>query len=192
MTTEDASARIYAHLLQIPTGAPAGMAASGLRLTAVERDRTWLLTLGGDEEVLRAEVGAQGGRLLEVEDVSDLDGAHAEVAALVEFDGPRSPEQVAADRFATRERVAPAARQVPGTCGAICLRGEDGAYVAVAFARTEQVLEAASRTILSTPLLSGEDPELLGGPDRWTACRVEGTEHLAALADLSLLAGRPS
>ena len=192
MTTQDAPDRIYAHLLQLPTGTSRDATAAALRLTALEGDAAWLLTLGGDAEALRAEVSARGGRLLEVEDVSDLDGAHAEVAALVEFDGPRSPVQAAADRFATRERVGPAARQVPGTGGAICLRGEDGAYVAVAFAQSEQALDAASRTILSTPLLAGEDPTLLGGPDRWTACRVEGAEHLTAMTDLSRLAGRPS
>lgn len=102
-------------------------------------------------------------------------------AAVVEFDGPRDAVQVAADRRASRERIAPAALQVDGALGALVLRAPDGAMVTVAFADSHASLEASSRAILSTPLLPGEDPALLGGPDRWTACHVVGDDVAAVL-----------
>lgn len=97
-------------------------------------------------------------------------------AAVVEFDGPRDAAQVAADQRASRERVGPAAMQVQGTLGALVLRGGDGAMVTVAFADSPATLDASSLVIRSTPLLPGENPALLTGPQRYTTCQVVGDD----------------
>lgn len=187
---------LIAHVERLAPGSsptpPSRDAVACCVLTAVETDAAWRLTLWDDPGAARFQAArSPGGRLFEVSDVTDLDRDSHAVAALVEFDGPRTPAQVAADRFASRQRVAPAAAEVHGTGGAIRLRGKDGSVVVVALAESVAVLEAASRAILSTPLLPGEDPELLGGPDRWTACRVDGGAALtAALATAA--AGHPA
>lgn len=163
-----------AYLLPFPSPgsteveAPAGATAS-CRLDA-GNGSGWLLALTDDEAAPY--------------DVEQLDGhphGAGTSAAVVEFSGPRDAAQVAADRRASRERVAPAALQVAGALGAVVLRAADGGMVTVAFADSPASLEASSRTILSTPLLPGEDPALLGGPDRYTLCQVVGDDVAAVV-----------
>jgi hypothetical protein len=156
---------VHASLLPLTAGsnpAPPPGALASCRLDGDEA--AWLL-------VLTEESPGAG---YEVEDLFGPVAGTATRAAVTEFDGPRDAAQVAADRRSGRERVWPAAAQVEGTCGAVALRGGDGAMVVVAFAESQAALEAASRAILSTPLLPGEDPALLRGPDRYTACSVVG------------------
>lgn len=161
-----------AHLLAFPTGGtvdpPAGATAT-CRLDAADGSG-WLLALTDAEDAPFV--------------VEQLD-AHrhgvATSAAVVEFDGPRDDAQVTADRRASRERVSPAAMQVPGVLGSVVLRAGDGAMVTVAFGDSPGALEAGSRAILSTPLLPGEDPALLGGPQRYTSCQVVGDDAAAVL-----------
>jgi hypothetical protein len=163
---------VHAHLLPVPVGgdvvAPADATAS-CRLRAADGSG-WLLALTD---------GATAP--YEVEHVDGRSYGSGTSAAVVEFDGPRDATQVAADRRASRERVAPAAMQLEGTLGAITLRAADGGMVNVAFADSPASLEAASHAILSTPLLPGEDPRLLRGPDRYTVCSVEGDGVAAVL-----------
>ncbi|MGV9710954.1 hypothetical protein ACWDTI_09850 [Gordonia sp. NPDC003424] len=86
---------------------------------------------------------------------------------LTTFTGPRTREQVAASEFAEKHRIAPAAMSVPGVRTAYVCRGEDGSEVVVSLADTEEALLAASKAIMATELLPGEDPALLAeGPDR--------------------------
>ncbi|MFD9699901.1 hypothetical protein [Lentzea sp. NPDC059081] len=87
-------------------------------------------------------------------------------AQLTYFDGPRSPEQLAAADFAARHRIAPTAAAVPGTLTTYVLRRADGAEVVVTIAESEQALIDTQKAILGTQLLPGEDPALLPGPDR--------------------------
>jgi len=87
-------------------------------------------------------------------------------AQLTYFDGPRTPEQVAATDFAHRERIVPAVSEVAGTIRAYRLRRADGTEVVVAIAESEQALLDAQKAIMATELLPGEDPALLPGPDR--------------------------
>jgi hypothetical protein len=163
---------VHAHLLPIPAGGatavPDGSLAS-CRLDAADGSG-WLLALTDDPWAP-----------YEVEQLSARPHGRGASAAVVEFDGPRDAVQVAADRRASVERVAPAALQVEGSLGAVVLRAADGAMVTVAFADSPAALDASSRAILSTPLLPGEDPALLGGPDRYTACQVIGDEVAALL-----------
>lgn len=144
------------------------------------------LTLWADPAEARAELERTGGgQLYEVEDLlgQPARGSVPAVAGLTEFDGPRDAEQQAADRRSSRERVWPAASQVPGTIGALSLRAADGALAVVALADSPATLEAANQTILSTPLLPGEDPARLGGPDRQSVFRITERGLSALLAD---------
>lgn len=168
---------MHAHLRR--TSADRGSAATAdaladWLLSPVDGGPPWQLTVW--EEPPPEGDGATTGRYA-VEDLSSTPGAgtSAAFAALTQFDGPRSAAQVAADQRSGRERVWPAAAAVPGVLAALALRADDGALVVVALAESEAALEAAGRAIMSTPLLPGEDPALLGGPTRQTVCRAAGT-----------------
>ncbi|MDQ3735564.1 MAG: hypothetical protein M3400_16480 [Actinomycetota bacterium] len=84
----------------------------------------------------------------------------------VYFDGPRSPAETAAIDRAHRERLAPAVRDVPGTVGAFVGRNPEGSFVVLVLTTSLQALEDGQTAVLSSELLSGEDPALLPGPDR--------------------------
>jgi len=87
-------------------------------------------------------------------------------AQLTYFDGPRTPEQVAAADFAGRNRIQPAVSQLGQAFRVYVLRRDDGSEVVVTIADSEQALLDAQKAIMSTELLPGEDPALLPGPDR--------------------------
>ena len=87
-------------------------------------------------------------------------------AQLTYFDGPRSPEQLAATDFAGRERILPAVTSLGHPIRVYRLRRDDGAQVVITIADTKQVLLDANKAIMATDLLPGEDPALLPGPDR--------------------------
>lgn len=90
-------------------------------------------------------------------------------AQIVKFDGPRGPELVAASDRAGKERIVPAVSADPevraGLVGTFVLRRPDGAEVVIIVAETEEILERGNKIIDATPLLPGEDPALLPGPD---------------------------
>ena len=87
-------------------------------------------------------------------------------AQLTYFDGPRSPEQVAADDFASRERIVPAVSKLGHSFRVYLLQRHDGSEVVVSIADSEQALLDAQKAIMTTALLPGENPALLPGPDR--------------------------
>jgi hypothetical protein len=87
-------------------------------------------------------------------------------AQLTYFDGPRSAELMAADEFATRERIIPAVSKLGHHFRFYVLQRDDGSQVVVVIADTEQALLDAQKAIMSSELLPGEDPALLPGPDR--------------------------
>jgi hypothetical protein len=82
------------------------------------------------------------------------------------FDGPATPEQLAADDFAGRERILPAVRELGHWFRLYRMQRPDGSRVYVTIAETEQALLDGQKAIMSTELLAGEDPALLPGPDR--------------------------
>ncbi|MET7999153.1 hypothetical protein ABZU76_50635 [Amycolatopsis sp. NPDC005232] len=88
------------------------------------------------------------------------------------FAGPRDEAQVRAEDFAGRERLWPAARQVPGIGPVFVLRAEDGAGLVLGFAESVAAIEAVQKAVLSTELLPDEDPALLTGPERIDLHRV--------------------
>ncbi len=87
-------------------------------------------------------------------------------AQLTYFDGPRTPEQLAAADFADRERIRPALSSLTQAIRIYRLRRHDGSEVVIAIASSEQILLDAQKAIMATQLLPGEDPALLPGPDR--------------------------
>jgi len=87
-------------------------------------------------------------------------------AQLTYFDGPRSPEQLAAHDFAARERIVPVISELDHSYRVYVLRRDDGSQIVVSIADSEQALLDAQKAIMGTELLPGEDPALLRGPDR--------------------------
>ena len=86
-------------------------------------------------------------------------------ARILYFDGPRAPEQVAAEDWAGRERLWPATRNLDGLVGLYVLRAPDSGAVIITLATSVAAIDALQRAVMSTQLLPGEDPALLGGPD---------------------------
>ncbi len=101
-------------------------------------------------------------------------------ARLVYFDGPRAPEQAAAEDLAGRQRIWPAIRGLSGLVGIYVLRGSDLGSVVVTLATSVETLDAAQRAVMATELTPGEDPALLPGPDRVEIHRVTGHQLPAA------------
>ena len=97
-------------------------------------------------------------------------------AQIMYFDGPRSPELVAAAERAGRERVTPAALADDTLRAAhhatYVLRQPDGGEIVIVVVDDEAALDLAGKVIGSAPLLPGEDPALLPGPDRVVRCSV--------------------
>jgi hypothetical protein len=85
---------------------------------------------------------------------------------VVEFSGPRSEEWVAAEQRAATGRLGPATMSIDGIVSVTRMRAADNAYIVVVLAESMDAFDVALQTIMSTELLPGEDPELLGGPDR--------------------------
>jgi hypothetical protein len=87
-------------------------------------------------------------------------------AQLTHFDGPRTPEQVAAAEFAGRERILPAVSTLGHRLRVYQLRRDDGSAITLVIADSEQALHDVQKAVMSTEPLPGEDPALLPGPDR--------------------------
>jgi hypothetical protein len=100
-------------------------------------------------------------------------------AQAVWFDGPRSAELVAANDRAGLERIEPAVRQdaelIDQLVATIVMRRADGGELVVTITETEDAIDRANEVIMSTPLLPGEDPALLLGPDRFDRYEVVHT-----------------
>jgi hypothetical protein len=101
------------------------------------------------------------------------------------FDGPRAPEQVAAEDLAGRQRIWPAIRNLGGLVGVYVLRRPDLGFVVITLTTSAEALDATARAVMSTELLPGEDPALLPGPDCIEIHHVTGY-HLPAVAAASL------
>ena len=78
-------------------------------------------------------------------------------AQLTYFDGPRTPEQIAAADFAGQERILPAVGKLGHPVRLYLLRRHDGSEIVVLIADSEQALLDAQKAIMSTGLLPGPD-----------------------------------
>jgi len=91
-------------------------------------------------------------------------------AQLTYFDGPRSPELIAAAERANRERIEPAIMARPDLreelVATYVLRRPDGGEISVVIVSHKNTLDKAIEVIMATELLPGEDVALLPGPDR--------------------------
>jgi hypothetical protein len=103
---------------------------------------------------------------------------------VVEFSGPRSEEWAAAEQRAATDRLGPATLGIDGIVSVIRLRAADNGYLVVILAESMDAFDAAAQAIMSTELLPGEDPALLGGPDRISFYRL-------VHADLPITEGSP-
>jgi hypothetical protein len=131
-----------------------------------------------------AELAALPGEIYQVVDAGAGPAAAQApaYARLMYFDGPRAPEQAAAEDLAGRQRIWPAIRDLGGLVGSYVLRGRDLGCVVITLTTATETLDAAARAVLSTELLPGEDPALLPGPDRIEIHHVTGYHRPAAVA----------
>jgi hypothetical protein len=95
-------------------------------------------------------------------------------ARLMYFDGPRVPEQAAAEDLAGQRRIWPAIRGLSGLVRTYVLRGPDLGCVVITLATSVEALDAIARAVMATELMPGEDPALLPGPDRIEIHHVTG------------------
>lgn len=140
-------------------GSPSGQPAATFAVWQSERD---------------AQAGAPGATAWTVVDRAQGRSASEQPTAVqvTWFDGPRSPEQTAADQRAGRERIWPAVRDVEGLVDVFILVHPRAGMAAINAVTDPAHLEVMQRRIMSSELLPGEDPALLRGPDRVEVVRV--------------------
>jgi hypothetical protein len=136
----------------------------------------------------RAGMAALPGEIYEVTETREGKAAAQApaYARLMYFDGPRAPEQVAAEDLAGRQRIWPAMRGISGLVGVYLLRGRDLRGVVITLATSGETLDATARAVMSTELMPGEDLALLPGPDRIEIHHVTGYHPPAAVPAASL------
>lgn len=102
-------------------------------------------------------------------------------AQLTIFDGPRSPELVAATERAGRERIDPLIEAHPELRDDMVARyvfsQPDGGSAVLVITNTEESLDRAIELIMTSELLPGEDPALLPGPSRVERYLVQDVRH---------------
>ncbi|MEU0562019.1 hypothetical protein [Dactylosporangium sp. NPDC006015] len=119
--------------------------------------------VGGGDGIM---IAAAGEGLFEIVEARRGKGpAPARYMQVVAFDGPRTAQWAAAEERAAT-RLWPAVRDVPGIVWTVRLRAAGNAVTIVTLAGSADAIDAAVRAVMSTPLLPGEDPALLTGPDR--------------------------
>lgn len=82
------------------------------------------------------------------------------------------PAVEAAAERGGRDRIDPVVRELDGYVGTLVLNSPDHRMVVISLATALETFEAARRAITATPLLPGEDPQLLPGPDSVEHARV--------------------
>ncbi len=126
----------------------------------------------GDGIMLVGWAEAGPGRYHVIESHPRLGPGPATYMQVVDFFGPRSDEWAAAEQRAAAGRLAPATDGIPGIVSVTRLRAADNACMVVVLAESMDSFDLASQAIMSTDLLPGEDPSLLGGPDRVSFYRL--------------------
>jgi hypothetical protein len=139
----------------------------------------------GDGIMLAGWPEAGPGRYAVIESRPGRSTRPATYMQVVEFSGPRTEEWVAAEQRAATGRLGPATEGIDGIVSVTRMRAADNAYLVVILAESMDVFDLASQAIMSTELLPGEDPELLGPPDRISFYRL-------LHADLPITEGGPA
>ena len=106
-------------------------------------------------------------------------------AQLTIFDGPRSPELVAATERAGRDRIDPLLDAHPEVAEDMVARyvltQPDGGSAVLVITNSEESLDKAIHLIMTSELLPGEDPALLPGPSRAERYLVQDLRHGAGV-----------
>jgi len=106
------------------------------------------------------------------------------LATVMQFNGPRSAELVAAGDRASEERLRPIMMAHPRVreefVALLSLRQPDGEQLTVLVMRSAEGLDLVQELVMTSELLPGEDPALLPGPDRVDLYTV--TEMIGSLA----------
>jgi hypothetical protein len=104
------------------------------------------------------------------------------LAQVMQFDGPRSPEMLAAADRAGRDRLGPIMLAHPKMreelVAVVVLRQDDGAERVILIVHSAEGLRLARDLVVSSELLPDEDAALLPGPDRidvFTVVQVVGS-----------------
>ena len=93
-------------------------------------------------------------------------------AELTWLNGTGDPAVARAAERGGRERIHPAVRDVDGLVGVLVFRSADDRILVVGTATGRETHAEIQDRIMRTPLLPGEDPALLPGPDRVQLGRV--------------------
>ena len=92
------------------------------------------------------------------------------LAQMMEFNGPRSAEMLAAADRAGRDRLGPIMLAHPRMreelVALLVLRQADGTERIIMIVHSQEGLQLARDLVMSSELLPGEDAALLPGPDR--------------------------
>lgn len=104
------------------------------------------------------------------------------LAQVMQFNGPRSPQLLAATDRAGRDRLGPIMQAHPRMreelVAVVVLRQDDGTETDILIVHSAEGLRLARDLVTSSELLPGEDPALLPGPDRidvFTVVQVVGS-----------------
>lgn len=170
----------WVHTINHPDERPSldGM-AEGYLFDEVGRSRMTVLSLWPSAEAAssaRAALAPAAGGTVVRDEVYEVlhdiaggapAGARPAAAALLDFDGPISHAVFAAAERGFHDRIRPLLAGLTGCIRGIVLWQPDtGAQVVVNVTDSLEALGASERAINSAPLLPGEDPALLPGPDR--------------------------
>jgi hypothetical protein len=119
----------------------------------------------GDGIMLAGWPDGGSGRYHVIETRAGCSAGPATYMSVVEFSGPRTEEWVAAQERASAGRLGPATLGIDGIVSVLRLRAADNAYLVIILAESMDAFDTAQQSIMSTELLPGEDPALLGRPD---------------------------
>ena len=116
------------------------------------------------------------------------------LAQVIQFDGPRSPEMLAAADRAGQERLGPIMLAHPKMreelVAVVVLRQEDGSEQDILIVHSAEGLRLARDLVMSSELLPGEDHALLPGPDRIDVFEV--VQVVGSLQDADVSTGARS
>ncbi|WP_164704373.1 hypothetical protein [Blastococcus litoris] len=172
--------RATIHSYRRPPGAgtdPAGILRAVVADGAEPAGAVVVEHLSGDEGTVVAFWPDEAERPGRVHDLVDgFDGAAAGrtplFAQLTWLNGAGDPDVARAAERGGRERIHPVVRDVDGLVGVQVFRSPDDRIVVLGLATGVETLTEVRDRIASTPLLPGEDPALLPGPDRTELGRV--------------------
>ena len=83
-----------------------------------------------------------------------------------------TPEAAAESRRNLLERFLPALKDQEGFVGGFWLNGEDGRHLSITVWASEEAMRRGAARANAVPLLPGQDPAKIPGPDTTELCEV--------------------